>query len=526
MRRLPEQHGRNSPGAWPLAAGRRDRMFKTMMVAARDRERLAEISAISARFGLDVLIAKMGLGSGEDADAPVDLPRRTRQAIEALGPTYVKLGQILATRRDLLPDAWIDELALLHTQAPTLPFDRLRARVEQALGETPETAFARFDAEPLAAASIAQVHRATTHDGRDVVLKIRRPGVRKRMEADLRLIRHLASVVEASSREARRFQPAALVHQLAQDLADELDFTTEGRNADRLRADLEGNDRIVIPAIHWQWTSDSLLVMDYVAGVPPRDAETLRAAGIDPAAIAALGAELVLDMVLVNGRFHGDPHPGNLLCLPGNRLALLDLGLVGHVSPRRQREFLSFVMALRNADPAALADTLAAWSVPGGAANGRIMAASERLIARHGGGPLVLSTLVADFFPLLREEGLVLPPDLLLIFKAMITMDGVLGAIDPGFDLSEALGKLRTRLLAARLGPGPSAERAEALLLEVAKLADDAPRLIRALTRRLEKDEQPRTDPTGAAIRAAGGWIAGAILAGAALIVLADLLPV
>ncbi|WP_213981138.1 AarF/UbiB family protein [Sphingomonas sp. dw_22] len=490
-------------------------MLKTIAVAARDHARLAEISSVAARFGIGMLIARMGLESGGGEAEPIDLPRRTRQAIEALGPTYVKLGQILATRRDLLPDAWIEEFEHLHSQAPTLPFDMLREQVEAALGEPPEQVFARFDPEPLAAASIAQVHRARTQDGREVVLKIRRPGIRRRMEADLRLIRHLAGIVEASSREARRFQPAALVQQLAQDLFDELDFTIEGRNADRLRADFARDPRVAIPEIHWQWTSDSLLVMDHVAGVPPRDGETLRAAGIDPAVIAELGADLVLEMVLVHGRFHGDPHPGNLLCLPSNRLALLDLGLIGHVSPRRQQEFLGFILALRSGDSAALADTLALWSAASDTPRERILAASERLAARHGGGPLVLGTLVADFFPLLRQEGLVLPPDLLLIFKALVTMDGVLSAIQPGFDLAAALERAKGRLMLSRLLPGRSGE---ALLLELGRLRDDAPRLIRALARKLESEPAPAPEPSAPTIARAIRWLAASALASAALI--------
>lgn len=345
------------------------------------------------------------------------MPRRTRLALEALGPTFVKLGQILATRGDLLPPEWIAELEQLHSKAPTLPFEELRPAVEEALGQPPETAFARFDPEPLAAASMAQVHRATLGDGREVVLKIRRPGIRPRMEADLRLIAQLATVVEAASAEARRFRPAAMMRQLADAVLEELDFTNEGRNADRLRADFIREPRVVVPDIHWQWTSETLLVMDYVAGVPPRDGDTLRAAGIDPTAIAALGADVVLDMVLVNGRFHADPHPGNLLCLAGDRIALLDLGMIGHVSPRRREEFIDFVQSLNRGDPARLADVLTLWSDGSGVPPTRILAAAERLIARHGGGRLVLSAMIADFLPLMRDEGLTMPADLLLIFQ-------------------------------------------------------------------------------------------------------------
>lgn len=487
-------------------------MLKTIVVAARDRERLAEITSVATRYGLDLLLSRMGLAKGEDGAPSPDLPRRTRQALEALGPTYVKLGQILATRADLLSPEWIAEFENLHSAAPTLPFDTLRPSLEEALDEPVDTAFARFDPQPLAAASMAQVHRATLHDGREVVVKIRRPGIRKAMEADLRLITHLAGIVEASSKEARRFQPRALIQQLLDTVLEELDFTHEGRNADRLRADLVDQPRIVVPEIHWPLSSETVLVMDYIDGIPPRDGDMLRAAGIDPDAIADLGADLVLDMVLVNGRFHGDPHPGNLLCLPGNRLALLDLGLIGHVSARRQQEFLTFILSLRSGDAQTLTDTLLGWHQGERPSRDRVLAASEQLIARHGSGPLVLGRMVADFFPLIRKEGLVLPPDLALIFKALITMDGVLSAIQPGFDLSQALQRSRGKLITHRLSASQSPEKMVSLMLELSRIADDAPRLLRALTKKLENEEGPPPGLTDSALLTAAKWLAAAIL--------------
>lgn len=502
-------------------------MIRTLLVGGRDRNRLKEIVQIASRFGLGVLLARLGLERVEDAggEDPQSLPRRTRLALEALGPTFVKLGQILATRGDLLTPEWIAELEHLHSRAPTLPFEQLRPQVEEALGQPIEAAFASFDPEPLAAASMAQIHRATLPEGRQVVLKIRRPGIRPRVEADLRLVAQLASVVETASADARRFAPAAMMRQLAEAVLEELDFTAEGRNADRLRADFAGDERVVVPEIHWAWTSETLLVMDYVDGVPPRDGETLRAIGIDPEAIAMLGADIVLDMVLVNGRFHADPHPGNLLCLPGNRLALLDLGMIGHVSPRRREEFIAFVQALNFADPAQLADVLAIWSAGSGVPRERVQTAAERLVARHGGGRLVLSAMVADFLPLMRDEGMTMPPDLLLIFKALITVDGVLSGIQPGFDLSEAMQRSSTRIMKARLSPEHWAPVLQALAWEFGRIGADAPRLLRAAIRRLEEEPQGRTDGNqGAAILSAGRWIAAAFLAGAVMIAGASLL--
>lgn len=498
-------------------------MIKTLLVAARDRDRLREISQITSRFGLGVLLARLGLdaGQGRNGAESRSLPRRTRLALEALGPTFVKLGQILATRGDLLPPEWIAELEQLHSSAPTVPFDALRLAVEEALGEPPEAAFAAVDPEPLAAASMAQVHRATLMDGRPVVLKIRRPGIRPRMEADLRLIAQLAAIVEAASAEARRFAPAAMMRQLAQAVLEELDFTAEGRNADRLRADFAREPRVVIPHIHWAWTSETLLVMDYIDGVPPRDADALRRAGIDPGAIAALGADIMLDMVLINGRFHADPHPGNLLCLPGNRIALLDIGMIGHVSPRRQEEFIGFVQALNAGDPAQLADVLVLWSAGSGVPRAQVQSAAERLIARHSGVPLVLRALVGDMLALMRAEGLTMPPDLLLIFKALVTVDGVLSAIEPDFSLSGAMRRSTMRIAAARLSAEHWAPILQALAWELGRIGGDAPRLLRAAIRRLEADPaggEAAAARQSAATITAGRWIAGAIVAGAALI--------
>lgn len=493
------------------------------MVARRDRARLKEIIETVSGFGLGVLLARFGLekpGGGVGAGGDfASLPRRTRLALEQLGPTFVKLGQILATRADLLEPEWIAELEQLQSSAPTLPFEDLRAEVEEALGEPPEEAFDWFDPVPLAAASIAQVHRARLKTGQDVVLKIRRPGIRPRMEADLRLIAHAASVGEAASAELRRLGPAALMAQLAEAVLAELDFTAEGRNADRMAADFANDKRIVLPTIYWEYTSETLLVMDYIDGLPPRSAEELREAGIDPQAIAALGADAVLDMVLINGRFHADPHPGNLLCLPGNRIALLDLGMIGHVSPRRREEFIDFVQSLNAGDPARLADVLMIWGEGSGPARDRVQQMAERLIARHGGGHIVLAAMVTDFLALIREEEMALPPDLLLAFKSLITLDGVLQGIDPQFNLTSALKRATLRIAKARLSPAHWGPALQALGWELAKIGDDAPRLIRAAIRKLEAEPiQAASGTDAAALRDAARWIAGSVVIAGALV--------
>lgn len=502
-------------------------MFETLAVAARDRKRLTEITRIAARFGLGAVLTRLGLDNGDGEDGAAEpLSRRTRLALEELGPTFVKLGQILSTRSDLLPPDWIAELEQLQSAAPTVDFERLRPEVEAALGGAPETVFARFDVAPLAAASIAQVHRAALHDGTEVVVKIRRPGVRPRVEADLRLIGELARVAERGSAEIARYRPRALIAQLTEAVLGELDFTAEGRNADRFAANFARNPRIVIPAVYWDFTTETVLVQDYLDGTPPTDAERLRAAGIDPHRLAVVGAQAVLDMLLLHGLFHADPHPGNLRGLPGDRVGLLDFGMVGTVTPRRRAELVNFVQALAAGDGARLAEVLADWTEGADVSPRSLTAGAERLIARHGQGQIDLPAIVADLMALMRQERVAAPPDLVLILKALVTIEGVLSRVDPDFDLVRTMGGAWTRVLFSRRSPEAIRNRLIGTLLDLSAAGDDLPRLIRAVSRRLTAEPQGAASDreTARAIVTAGRWVAGAIAVSGALVATALLL--
>ncbi|WP_292050850.1 MULTISPECIES: ABC1 kinase family protein [unclassified Brevundimonas] len=492
-------------------------MFTTLAVAARDRKRLAEISTVAARFGLQAVVGRLGLGGkGEEGEGHEPLPRRTRLALETLGPGFVKLGQILSTRSDLLPPEWIAEFEQLQSGGRTIDFEKLRPEVEAALGGPPEDLFARFDPEPLAAASMAQVHRAKLKDGTEVVVKIRRPRIRPKVEADLRLLTELARKAEQSSAEVARYRPRALVAQLGEALLQELDFTVEGRNCDLFAADFARNDEVVIPRIHWDFTSESVLVQDYVDGTPPTDAARLQAAGIDPHQLAKIGAEAVLDMVLVNGRFHADPHPGNLRGLEGNRVGLLDFGMVGTVTPRRRSELIGFVQALAGGDGARMAEVLADWTEGTRVSRRRLTEGAERLIARHGHGQIDLPAIVSDLMGLMRKERVSAPPDLVLILKALVTIEGVLSRVDPQFDLVRTMNGAWKRALFSRRSPDAVKNWAIGTLLDLSSMTDDFPRLIRAASRKLS-EETPRQDASAQhriahEIKWATRWISGAII--------------
>ena len=414
---------------------------------ARDLGRLHDIASVLVRHGLGDTVRRLGIarvleragrtvhwkgGQGLAKEPQVHL----REALEELGPTFVKVGQILAGRSDLLPPAWTEELSRLHERAAPVPFEQIRSQLVEDLGSDPEVTFRDFDPEPLAAASIAQVHRATLADGTPVVLKVRRPGISEVVEADLGLLSRLAEKAEERMPELQRFRPRSLVRQFARSLRNELDLRVEARNAGRLRENLPEGSGITVPRIHARWTRERLCVMDYLEG--PSLGEWLRAGlpgPVDPAQVAAAGADTVLRMVFVDGCFHADPHPGNVIMLSDGRLGLVDFGMVGVLSEARRLEFLDLLLAVVARDVAEAVETLLGWS--GGDVDVELLTQDcTAFIDRYHGLPLKeldTSRFLDDLTSLLRENDLFLPNDVALLLKVFITLDSLGRQLDPDF---------------------------------------------------------------------------------------------
>lgn len=428
-------------------------MILDALNTARDLGRLNDIAAVLVRHGLGEAVRRLGIarvlertGRAVHWKAVEGLSRepqvRVREAFEQLGPTFVKLGQILAGRSDLLSPAWTEELARLQEDAAPVAYEKIRAQLVEDLGREPEELFKDFDREPLASASIAQIHRASLQDGTRVVLKIRRPGIREVAEADLRLLTRLAEKAEESMPELKRFRPKHLVRQFARSLRDELDLRVEARNAERLSASLAENERIVVPAIHGEWTSERLCVMDYLEG--PSLGEWIRAGrpdGVDAADVAALGAEAMLRTILVHGCFHADPHPGNVILLEGGRLGLIDFGMVGYLSESRRREFLALIGAIVAHDVDQAVDTLIGWS-DGEVEIDLLAQDCASFMDRYHGQPLGeidAGALLADLSAMLRENDLFLPSDVAMLLKVFLTLDSLGLELDPGFVLATHL---------------------------------------------------------------------------------------
>jgi len=459
--------------------------------AVRDLPRLHEISLVFVRHGLGDLVRRIGVATvlerageilhwGEAAKSTQLAPQqRLRQALEELGPTFVKLGQMLSTRDDLLPPAWTAELARLHSSAAPVPFEKLLPIIERAIGAAPSDVFLDLEREPFGAASIAQVHRARLADGTPVVLKIRRPGIEAKVEADLRILGHLAQLVENELPEARRYQPVRVVDEFRRSLMRELDLAAEARNVERFARNFRDDPYILIPGMFPQWTCAEMNVQQRIDGIPADDAAGIARAGLDPRLLARRGADSVLKMILVDGFFHADPHPGNVLFLPGNRIAMIDFGMAGRLTPARRNQIVDLLAGLAGHDDEAMLEVLLDWAGEDAVDEERLAADVHELAFDYADVPIKdirVSVLLHRVTAVVREHGIVLPSDLTLMFKALITLEGLGRKYDPEFRLVERLKPFLDRAIAARYAPAAVVRRSGANLGRFLGLVGSVPR--------------------------------------------------
>ncbi|QDH70314.1 ABC1 kinase family protein [Marilutibacter alkalisoli] len=513
------------------------------LVATQDLGRLHALASILIRHGFGDLVRRLGLAGAlarmgrvlpmEQFEELVALPPhvRVRRALEEMGPCFVKLGQVLATRVDLFPPEWIAEFSRLQSAAPAVDFEAIHAEMSTALESSPESAFLWLDPVPLAAASIAQVHRARLHDGREVVAKVRRPGIRPMIEADLRLLRYAAGKIEARFPDLRRFHPVGVVRQFRASLLRELDLAAECRHAERVAASFVDDERIVVPEVHWPFTSERMNVQDFVDGIPVADIEALDAAGVDRRQVACTGAQVVLKMMLEDGFFHADPHPGNLFVLPGGRIGVIDFGMVGRLSTTRRAEVVSLLSGLVERDPDRVTDVLLEWALQPEVDEEQLAIDIDAFVDNYHGvslGDLDLAGMLLDITGLLRSHRLALPADLALLIKVCLTLEGLGRSLDPDFDMASQARPFLRRALTAQLGPRAIARRGIHALIDTASVLAAMPKELRRLMRsvrggnarlRLQMEDLPELNRqiSHSANRLAGGLVIAALIIGSSI---------
>jgi ubiquinone biosynthesis protein len=477
-------------------------MIRQTISVMRDFGRLREIAGILIHYGWGDIVKRLGLGNvveragamlhPKQADEIMHLPPevRVRLALQDLGPTFVKLGQVLATRPDIFPPHWIAEFSKLQDQVPPEPFEVLLPELEKALGQSPHDVFRELQTEAIAGASIAQVHLAKLPDGTPVVLKVRRPNIQPRIDADLRLLAHLARLLESEMPESRRFQPGKIVAQFSKSLRRELDLAMEGRNTERFARNFADDPNIVFAKVHWEFTSGTLLVMGHIDGIPGNELDKAKEAGLDLRKLGARGADAVLKMVLIDGFFHADPHPGNVFYLPENRLAIIDCGMVGRISVERRDQIADMLAALVARDIETLRDILVSWAGDAPIDDAKLLGDVDELIFNYDSAPLKqirFGVLLNDLVTVMRENHLTVPPDLTMLFKALITLEGLGRQLDPDFQIVHHLTPFVKKVIVDRYMPGALLKRGRRNLMNVMDVATALPRDVSKLLREIRR---------------------------------------
>lgn len=427
---------------------RLDRMPATDRNVLVENLRLYEVWQTVTGYLQDIALARTPLrplrrigdrlagASSASLDA-LSAPAKVRVMLQQLGPTYVKLGQMVGSRGELLPADWAAEMERLQSDVPPFPWPVAAAIIESELGRPPSELFASIDEQPLGAASLAQVHRATLHDGRDVVVKIQRPEIGARVRADLGVMQELAVVAEDRFAFARRFGLRQVIDEFAAGVREELDYTVEAYNARRLADVLADIDGVGVPAIHQGLSTERVLVMDFVDGVKVTHIDRVDAA-VDRTAIARALVAALIQQLLVEGFFHGDPHPGNVVLDPHDgRVTFLDLGLMGELRTPQRLDLMALVYALRAGDPAMLAAVTRRLCVAIGPVDEEAFAAGIGRIFyrswRYGSG--ALGGVMTAVFALLGEQHLRMRRDLVMAVKALTQAEELIRAVDPGLPM-------------------------------------------------------------------------------------------
>lgn len=435
----------------------------------RNLDRYRQILTVLFKYGFDSMLNRLNLGSyfesgmqmisrnrRERVEGLTDY-ERLRMACEELGPTFIKMGQILSTRSDLIPGDLVRELTKLQDNVPPFPYAQVREIVEQELCAPIEHLFAHFEEQPLAAASIGQVHRARLVTGEEVIIKVQRPGIRKTIEVDLEILLHLATLMEKNIEEAEIYRPIRVVDEFARSIEKEINYKVEAQYAERFARQFAGNDAIHVPRIFNETTTGRILTMEYVEAIKASDIELLDKAGLDRKLIAARGADITFEQIFKHGFFHADPHPGNIRILPGNVICYLDFGMMGYIDRRSMENFADIIIGYVRRDEAAITDAvmrIVEWDdPPDRRALESDIASFVDLYLYKPLKDMHMGEILQEFMELFSRHRLRLPPDIFFMIKAMSEVEGLGQMLDPDFNMVEKVEPFIKDLQMQRIHP-------------------------------------------------------------------------
>lgn len=461
----------------------------------RDTHRVAEIAGVLAKYGLAGWLKAIPLNAvrerlKSDEGQPINelsAPVRLRLALTDLGTTFIKLGQMLSTRPDVVGVEVADELSQLQTDTPADDGATIRKLLEEELGRPPEEIFAFFDEEAFASASIAQVHRAKLPTGESVAVKIQKAGIQRLVESDLSILAGLAELAEKHVDQLRPYEPVALVRQFRRTIMRELDFNIERRNLEEFARNFADDPGVRFPKPWAAFSSRRALTMEFFDGLLGSDPDALKATGIDLGEFAQRGADMYLEMIFRDSFYHADPHPGNLMLLPGGVIGVLDCGMAGRLDDVLRDEIEAILLAVAQRDTEALTDAVfSIGAVPVGASRDQLRADLADFVAEYTGqsiGELDLAGALRSLADIIRRHHISLPPGVSLLLRTLIVLEGTSQLLNPDFSLAAVIRPYYLRTIGRRLSP-------QRFWLRIQRSYRDWDRLFKALPRDLTETLQ------------------------------------
>lgn len=467
-----------------------------------DLVRFRNVMAVLFRHGFGYVVFRLRLGENipfikkrlakiDREEKPLGVGERLRLVCEELGPTFIKFGQLLSTRPDIIPPDIVRELAKLQDRVPTFPFDKARAIIEGELERPLDDIFSDFSREPLAAASIAQVYRAVLPGGEKVVVKVQRPGIPKEVGTDLNILDTIARGCERYIPESRGFYPTELMKVFRRTIHRELDFLNEARNAERFRHNFADDPGVRIPKIYWDRATTRVLVMEDLEGLRIDDVEGLRRRGIKPEDVAVRGARAFLQQVFIDRFFHADPHPGNLSVLPDGSLVLIDFGIVGRLDSDLLKELSRVLLAVSEWDASTAARHILRLSISEEDIDEESFKSDlAYLIESYAGRPLKeinLGQIINETIYIAAQYKIKVPPDLVVLARALITIEGVGRELDPEFDMFAVSADFAKTFLMSRLKPAYLKGRIEEIVSDITYLVRELPSDLQLILKKVTK---------------------------------------
>ncbi|MBT1073359.1 ABC1 kinase family protein [Pelotalea chapellei] len=470
----------------------------------RNLKRYLNIVRVLSSYGFDQVFVMLGLSEIVERsrrflkrDASIlerfTAAERLRMALEELGPTFIKLGQILSTRSDVIPRAFVLEFEKLQDSVPCFSFEAVKKQIEYELGGPTGNFFSSIEPDALAAASIAQVHRAYLLTGEVVAIKVRRPGVVELVESDISALMGLARLAEKHIPSSDLYDPVGLVREFTRSIRREMDFTREGHTIEKFKSNLLDFKGMYFPKVYWEASARGVLTMEYIDGIKVSDLDALDCASYDRQLLAHRGADVFLEMVLKHGFFHGDPHPGNVLIMPGNVICLLDYGIVGRLD-EELKNFLSdilFAIVGRNMDEV-VSLLFHAGDVPDSLNTRALKHDLFNFIDGYYEIPLKdveVGRMLQEFIDLISHYNIRIQPDLMLLTKALVVIEGMGRNLDPNFNMVEHLRPYMERAVRQKYSPGKISKDINSIFSSYVSLARNLPRDLKEIINRINRNK-------------------------------------